>query len=366
MWTSLDGTTWTEGDPGGFTDSGYLYDLRHTALGWLAVGESYRDSHHVGPAIYHSDDGRSWKRVLRGDGFGAAWAIVEREGQVLVVGSEGGQPAVWRSNDGTKWRGSDLPAATHGGEATAGAWLGDRWLVVGIGSETEPMTAWTSLDGATWERVGQFLSSDVTGRALSSRFLGGATIGDALVVRARLVRFAHENFCFAGGSCFATVASLLLTTDGTEWSELPAPPRSARSGGWEMPLVARPDGTLASVTRFDGSIVVWTRPGVADAVPFQEDPPIPELTIERAEWGQDLEPGMPYSWSMGGHCGIDQLGQFNDQIWQLEEPVPIPRGAHHLRQRLRHHRTHRHAGRTSHHLHLRRCHRRHLRTPAKR
>ena len=92
-----------------------------------------------------------------------------------------------------------------------------------------------------------------------------------------------------------------------------------------MPLVARPDGTLASVTRFDGSIVVWTRPGVADAVPFQEDPPIPELTIERAEWGQDLEPGMPYSWSMGGHCSIDQLGQFNDQIWQLEEPVPIPR-----------------------------------------
>ena len=328
VWTSPDGTTWIEGDPSGFANSGYLYDLQHTSVGWLAVGESVRNQHDVVPAVYHSDDGRLWKRVLRGDGDGegAAWAIAEREGQVLVVGSEGGQPMVWRSSDGMRWRASRLPAATHGGEATAGAWLGDRWLVVGAGSETEPMTAWMSPDGASWERVGQLIGSDALEPAFYSRRFGaGATIGDTLVVGARILRFVHENFCFTGGRCFVTVDSLLVTTDGTGWRELPVAPKSFRRGGSDLSgVIAGSDGTLATVTEFDGSIVVWARPGVAGTVPFQGDPPVPELTIERAEWGQELEPGVPYPWSMGTHCGISQLGQFNNQICQLDERTPVP------------------------------------------
>ena len=75
VWTSPDGVTWTEGEPGGFIDSGYLYDLQHTSMGWLAVGESYRNQHDVVPAVYHSNDGRSWNRVLRGEGGGAAFEV---------------------------------------------------------------------------------------------------------------------------------------------------------------------------------------------------------------------------------------------------------------------------------------------------
>ncbi len=325
VWTSTDGTTWIKGDPGGFADSGYLYDLQHTSMGWLAVGESYRNSHDVVPAIYHSNDGMYWSRVFRGDRSGAARAILERDGQVLIVGSHQSRPTVWRSTNGTRWRTARLPSDTHGGEATAGAWLGEEWLVVGTGSETEAMTTWASGDGATWKRAGQLLPLDETARYFANRFGRGTSAEGSLIVGARRLRYAHENFCFESSSCFVTVDSLVITTDGAEWRELPVPPRSDRRGGSGIPLVfAGPGGTLASVNVFDGSIVVWTRTGVADAVPVAGDPPVPVLTTERAEWGQDLEPGVPYAWVLGTHCGIDQLGDFNGQIWQLDDPIPVP------------------------------------------
>ena len=66
---------------------------------------------------------------------------------------------------------------------------------------------------------------------------------------------------------------------------------------------------------------MWTRSGDGDTAPFQHDPPVPALTIERAEWSQDLEPGIPYASSLGTHCGIDQLGEFNGHIWQLAGPL---------------------------------------------
>lgn len=327
VWSSTDGATWVEGDPGGFTDSGYLYDLQHTFVGWLAVGESYRNQHDVVPAIYRSQDGMSWNRVFRGDRGGSARAIVERDGQVLVLGSHQSRPTVWRSGNGTRWRTARLPSEGHAGEVTAGAWLGDRWLVVGTGSETEPMSVWTSPDGADWKLAGRLLDTVETEPFASNRFGVGTVAGDALVVAARMLRFAHENFCFAGDPCFITVDSFLVSEDGSTWRELSTPPRSSRRGGGDLPeLVASPEGMLASVTEHDGSIVVWTRTGIAGAAPLEGDPRVPELTIDRAESGQDLEPGVPYAWFLGTHCGIDQLGKFNDKVWQLDEPAPVPPG----------------------------------------
>ena len=311
VWISSDGTSWIEGDPDGFAGSGYLYDLQYTSLGWLAAGESYRNSHDVVPAIYHSKDGVSWARVFRGDRSGAARAIVERDGQVLVLGSHQSRPTVWRSGNGTKWRATRLPSETHGGKATAGAWVGDRWIVVGTGSETEAISTWTSGDGVSWGRDGRAPATE-TGASYARSLGSGTLIEGSLVVSARSLRFAHENFCFERAPCFVTRDSLVVTNDGDEWHELPVPPRSGPRAASELPaIVAGPDGTIASVTRSRGSIVLWTRPGISDAHAIEVNPPVPALSVERAEWGQDLDPGVPYAYVKGTHYGISQLGVFN-------------------------------------------------------
>lgn len=320
VWVSPDGRSWREADPGGFEGAGYLHDLESAEAGWVAAGEYAADPHTVVPGIFWSPDGLSWRLVARGEGRGSARSVVVGEDGVLVVGSEAGRPAVWRSTDGTTWSRSQLPSAGHGGEATTGAWVGDRWLVVGVGSETEPMAAWRSPDGEEWEKVGQLLEE---GSPWEDRFGAGVGLDDRLAVGTRIVRFAHENFCFEGDRCFVPSVSVLLTARGTEWQELPAPPGD-RSFPQPPPLAGTPSGDLAAATVWGGSLTF----SVADpttAVPFQGDPPVPELTIERAEWGQDLEAGRHYAWALYTHCGIGQLGEFNGKVWQLEdarEPVP--------------------------------------------
>ncbi len=137
VWTSADGRRWIAADPGGFERAGYLYDVESTEFGRVVAGEYAVDSHTVVPAIYWSADGASWRRVARGDGWGAARSVSPGDGDLLVVGSDGGFPTVWHSTDGITWMSAPLSAVGHGGEATAGAWVGGQWLVVGTGLETD-------------------------------------------------------------------------------------------------------------------------------------------------------------------------------------------------------------------------------------
>jgi hypothetical protein len=318
VWTSADGSGWVEGDPAGFEGAGYLHDLRSTAFGWVVAGEYVVDRHTVVPAIYWSGDGASWRRVTQGTGWGVANAVVAGDGDLIVVGSDGGFPVVWHSADGIRWSRSSLPSSTHGGVATAGAWLDDRWLVVGTGSEAEPMTTWQSGDGLRWETTGQLIEPWEPPRFLGDRFGRGVRAGDRLAVGAIRGRFLHVNFCFETDQCFVTAPSVLLTSDGGMWWEVPAPPRDGRLS--DPPAVSATEtGDLVSVTVYEGMVTVWSWPSDRPATPVIDDPPVPELTIERAEWGQDLQLDNQYAYVLNTHCGIFQLGEFNGQIWQLED-----------------------------------------------
>jgi hypothetical protein len=323
VWTSADGSAWVEGDPAGFEGAGYLHHLMSTEFGWVVAGEYVVDRHTVVAAVYWSADGVSWRRVTQGTGRGVANAVVVGDGDLVVVGSDGGFPVVWHSADGISWSRSSLPSATHGGVATAGAWLDDRWLVVGTASETEPMTTWQSDDGLRWETTGQLIEPREPPRFFEDRFGRGVRAGDRLAVGAIRGHFLHVNFCFEGGPCFATTPSVLLTSDGSAWWEVPAPPRDGRLT--DAPAVSATEtGDLVSVTVYEGMVTVWSWPSDRPATPVVDDPPVPELTIERVEWGQDLLPDTPYAYVLNTHCGISQLGEFNGHIWQLEDIAQLP------------------------------------------
>jgi hypothetical protein len=318
VWISTDGRTWTEADSAGFAAAGYLHDVRSTEFGWVVAGEYAVDAHTVVPAIYHSVDGSSWQRVMRGDGSGVARSVLVADGVLLVVGSQGGFPMVWRSTDGIDWTESPLPAETHGGEATAGAWIGDRWLVVGTGSETEPMAIWESTNGSRWEKLGQLVDPEDSTLVWENRFGVGILLDGRLAVGATRLGFAHENFCYETERCFVHHPSLLITSDGVSWEEIPAPLADHPFSPQPPTVIATTTGRLVSATIYDGQLTVWSRTE-RDAVPLQRDPPVPALSIERAEWGQALQPDTRYAWRLGTHCGIGQLGEFNERIWQLDD-----------------------------------------------
>lgn len=93
-------------------------------------------------------------------------------------------------------------------------------------------------------------------------------------------------------------------------------------------------GALVTASVFDGSLT-FSVGDPSTAVPFEPDPPVPELSMERAEWGQQLEPDQPYAWALYTHCGIGQLGEFNGKVWQLDDPrQPVPAHLRNSRQKI--------------------------------
>ncbi|HKX75990.1 MAG TPA: hypothetical protein VJR05_11455 [Acidimicrobiia bacterium] len=319
VWISNDGIRWESHQASTLATAAYLFDLVDTSRGWMAAGQLIRDSHNFVPAIFSSADGVSWELEEAGQESGAVQIAVVREEEILVGGSEDGRPALWHSRAGGRWVPWTAPGQSHGGQIAAAAWIKEEWFATGTLSESDPVAAWRSGDGQQWERLEPALGGDPTS-TWTYRFGGGEQIGDRLAMAATGQRLAHENFCFAGADCFSTHTSFLVT-DGRDWWELPAPPSDTSS----PPAPVDGKGDLLTAGVFDGDLVLWRWPAAGDLPEFRPDPPIPALTIPRATWGQELQPDVAYAWSLNTHCGIGQLGEFNERVWHtqaMDEPLP--------------------------------------------
>jgi hypothetical protein len=263
--------------------------------GFLALGFDEPPSH---AAAWISSDAMTWSRestlpAPEGSAIGAA--VNTTRGGVLAAGRSGDAAGVWRSDDGTTWTLTALPAPGGGAteQLTAVAALASGYVA---GGYTESATAvktasfWRSADGVTWQRATAQLpsgASEVTGIAAGAASLIAVGIaGDERTGSAAVWRSADAGASWqmvsspslaggrmlavaAGSSGFAAVGELQdqtgaaawFSADGSTW--LASSGSGLDNGGYQMVMTgvaAAGSGFVAAGWRSDagnGSAVVW-------------------------------------------------------------------------------------------------------------
>jgi hypothetical protein len=160
-WTSIDEETWElatiDDQPGSFAVS-----IVVTADGQFVAGGRSGPT----PVVWTSADGRDWTRLeLPTLSRGAEW---ERVATVLVTthgliagGSAGPElgdrrARLWRSADGRDWQPVADAPSFEGGEVVTILARGTTYVALGrlgTGQRATGSVAWTSADGATWDRI---------------------------------------------------------------------------------------------------------------------------------------------------------------------------------------------------------------------
>ena len=278
VWHSAEGLSWSRvADQAAFQMQGGAFEHINAAIatdaGWLAVGGGHYSSiePNLRPIVLTSPDGLLWARepdsavpdhavmngIVRGpSGFVAVGAIIGKS----PAGVAEKHPAVWTSQDGRTWSRSTVAPAF---DPPAGSVLtprtdvilegivvrGNRLVVVGrverydeaSGSPSSSPQAivWYS-DGATWTQV-----------AFESTSLSPPVKVNAL----------PEEFLLIGGSAgSACAAGLWASTDGTAWGCLGNDPVftgfgiSGVAASPNLVVLVGTDNTPAST----GSSAVWT------------------------------------------------------------------------------------------------------------
>jgi hypothetical protein len=128
-------------------------------LGYLAVGSVCCDPE--GPAMWHSLDALAWRRLdLQGDLRGYIGGVVAVENGWVAHGTSlDGSGEIWFSENAEDW---EVVLHVEGGEPGGSLWDMDRTPVglVAVGTLTAADGSydggvWSSLDGRSWERIGE-------------------------------------------------------------------------------------------------------------------------------------------------------------------------------------------------------------------
>jgi hypothetical protein len=243
IWFSEDGVSWVSvGAPGAF-DAVELVDVAASPGGFVALGVGL-----LGPAadrphavFLRSPDGRAWERVGQVPGSAdtyPAWITGGPDGIVAAGSDANGDPAVWRSPDGTTFERVTigLPADLSVTDPHA---LDDGY--VALGGSGSPAVLLRSPDGARWTATPIDVASDVS----AARLIPGRW---GLVVQG-----AYAPTCAASASCPAS-AIAWWSQDGSAWGRLPGDGSPVSNGG-SMVVPAGMHGLVA----IDGASA-WASP----------------------------------------------------------------------------------------------------------
>ncbi|MFI5258228.1 MAG: WD40/YVTN/BNR-like repeat-containing protein [Candidatus Limnocylindrales bacterium] len=265
--------------------------------GFLALGYDQPPSH---AAAWASTDAAAWHRLTSlpaPEGSSVIAAVAPGGAAILAVGGSGGAGAVWRSDDGSSWNLTALPAPPTGATEllTAVAATGGGYVAGGYEeSATAVKTAsfWRSADGVAWVRANAELpagASEVTGIAavgpasiVAVGIAGDERRGTAAVWRSTDAGTSWQSVAsptFASGRMLAVAASgtglvavgerqdqtgaaAWFSTDGSTW--VSSSGSGLDNGGLEMVMTAvavEGAGFVAAGWRSDagnGSAVVWS------------------------------------------------------------------------------------------------------------
>jgi hypothetical protein len=164
VWTSPDGSTWTEVDQERIFDGVELVDVAAVSSAFVAVGVEIPDLPDARPrAVFlRSVDGRAWERL--GDVPGAAdsfpAAVTGGALGVLAAGTDAdGRPILWRSPDGRKFE--RIPIDVPASDQVIDPHAVDGGFVA-LGSGSGPPTLLRSTDASDWTATGIDPASDMT------------------------------------------------------------------------------------------------------------------------------------------------------------------------------------------------------------
>ena len=183
-WMSDDGITWERVwedtgfsvDPEEFSDTrALMVSVAEGPDGQLvAVGATPDDDGDSTATVWTSGDGRQWDRVELGNAVAtvgtAMWDVaLGGHGYVAVGTAAGTNAAIWQSPDGRTWIRANTVAQSFDGTGSLNsvAALDAGYVTVGPQGFFYPtegwVTAWTSPDGATWDRVHSFAAGYASG-----------------------------------------------------------------------------------------------------------------------------------------------------------------------------------------------------------
>ena len=344
LYRSVDGTNWEQLDPV-FGSLGIEYfDLAvATPDGFLLGGFTFEEEgDRVEPWMLLSVDGVEWSDAATDRGLGAVassfigggpdpgiYGTIAQFGDRYIAGGNFEEAAVvWVSDDSETWD-QHVVAEGFGSWVAAVAVANDRVYAVGSGPA---MTVWESVDGIAWtaiagpEEFGIQPSSGGQGDEFegefgeeafhSGSFIGLVPYGDGVAALISVQRRSGDAWCFVDASrCNQQVLELVTSTDGREWQALPLPDDPTLR--WDGSLGSA-DGSLVLVEANDGQLQVWTASDLGAGVPI-EAPMMPNLSFEIVQWDGTIEQGVTYGYAFWTHCGIDRLGEFNGQVWELVE-----------------------------------------------
>lgn len=261
IWTSRDGEAWTVLPEDTIPPKIRLNAVMGTANGFLAAGAATTDDGRERGVMWRSNDGATWAPAIGDDAaFGdTALSDIVDTGAGLIglamdaANPSGSRPALWRSDDGTRWASIALADDAFGSDVAAVAQIiagGPGYIAVGATSDTtspqDPVSTplgpptdgaiWTSQDLRTWERV-------EPGRAM----FGGETqeaVSSVLAVRDGFVAFG-----MAGGG-----AAAWSSVDGRRWERVDLP--DARGGAIHGAVVM--NGRVLGVGGITDGPAVWS------------------------------------------------------------------------------------------------------------
>ncbi len=314
---SADGATWTDADTedglravmSDFFRSGpdagvygTISSLVHFDGGYVAGGNYDQDA-----VVWVSDDGRSWDRHTVASGFGS-WisGLAVANDRIYAVGSAPVM-TVWESGDAISWTAVAGPEA-FGIEVSSRS---GATLPAGAPPTTTPP------EEGEDEFGGEIIDGEPFEDAFhSGSFVGLTPYGDGLAALIQVERRRGDAWCYVDPTtCFQGSLEIVASTDGVEWLALPMPDDASLV--WDGSL-ATAGGTLVLAEANDGRLQIWTAEDLGEGIPI-EVAETPDLGFEIVRWDATVEQGVTYGYPFWTHCGIDRLGEFNGQTWEIIE-----------------------------------------------
>jgi len=178
VWTSADGSTWTERTSDGGPAT--MNAIHGNADGFVSVGYRLDEDGNSLPAIWHSADGESWTDATlpaTEDPVSLLDVVHVPNGPYVALGVVGvqidaGAYVIWTADDPSTWTavteltGGSLPGLLH---------TTDTGVVAITGTLEGPALRF-STDGTTWEEVPNFIQPDQLARATAVATDGSTVI----------------------------------------------------------------------------------------------------------------------------------------------------------------------------------------------
>lgn len=338
VWRSSNGRSWELVATQGLEEPADIASVIVTPTGLMAAGaRRVGDDASLGPfapAVWTSPDGTEWTEVTSpfgGDGYSYLADLVATDAAVVALANVNGVAQVWRSSDGgLTWSASRIDVDDGLGAVAVSSLAMRDSTLLGFGTagddhQGEPVVVRSDDLGATFvvAPLRTTIAPGLDGITARTRAADGAW----WVTTFRYTdAFTQPEVCYRDpGDCEdGNGRSVLLhSADGETWSEVDTVPLFGDGYGRLHDVVDTPGGAL--VVGSAEQLTSWRWSGGSTAPPAADayvEPAPPDLAT--ATYGDTIEVGVTYRYPLFIHCGMDHLGEFNDQQWYVEAAGETP------------------------------------------